>query len=84
MSIARSLKSAQQYLDEIAALNTATELIGAIEAAKSALHFALIEAEAKVEYEALYSAEYVDFLADQERDRQDALADAMTAHWSFD
>lgn len=83
MSVTRSLSRVQSYLDEIERLNTAAELRGAIVAAKCMLHFAAVEAEAQIEC-GITDADYIDFLADQERDRRDAMADAVSAHWGHD
>ncbi len=94
MSIARSIELVQQQLaaakvatdaifaarnsDPAALLHAALDLTAAIAGAQKALEFVQADMAEPVE------ADYFDYLFDRERDRQDAMADALSAHWGHD
>jgi hypothetical protein len=56
----------------------------AIAMAKAVLAAAEDETVAALLAEREADADYIDFLADQERDRRDAMADAISAHFAHD
>lgn len=94
MSIARSIELVQQQLaaakvatdaifaarngDQSGLLHAALDLTAAIAGAQKALEFVEAEMAEPVEVGGF------DFLADRERERQDAMADAVSSHWGID
>ena len=65
-------------LDAVLTLEQAIAMAKAVLAAAEDETVAALLAEREAE------ADYYDFLADQERDRRDAYADAVSAHWGHD